>query len=606
MPTQIIKVLVTLLFMAPWVVSAQNLRTIDSLKTALKTTTDTTKVKLLMALSEDYRKTNPDSALYYGEQVLLLSQQLGYQKGIVEGLSKKGVAYEYKGEYQQALQLYTEALEIAKTKDIQQVIHPVYTNIALVNKALGDFPKALAYNFKALELSEQTRDSADMAVSLNNIGNLYSFRDNFDEGLKYYLQAAELFEKLDEKKRLASILNNIGIIYSYQGKFEKSLAYHERSLKLKQELDNTNGVAASLNNIGNLMRDQEKYEEAKDYLLEALAIYKKTENQHKLPIIYRDLAEVYTKLEVNQALQYADSGLAQAEAIGKKNDIKEAYQVLAKIYARQNNYEKAFQFHQKYTSLKDSLFNEKKSQQVAELQTQYQTAKKEKEIALLEEEKAQQRLWSFLTLGGLGIALLLGILLTTWQRTKMRKNREVHWARQAQTEAELENAHLKENELQRELDFKHKELTSHTLNLVQKNSTMEELKENINTLIKRDNKLETKELKELGKLVDYSFNLDKDWEEFSMYFEQVHKNFFTNLLEAYPGLTTSECRLCALIKLNLTIKETATILRISPSSVKMARYRLRKKLRLCHEENLTEFIINFDKEAIADARNANV
>jgi len=606
MSTQIIKVLFPLIFMAPWMVSAQTQRTIDSLKTALQTATDTAKVKVLMALSENYRKTNPDSALYYGEQVLLLSQQLGYQKGIVEGLSKKGVAYEYKGQYQQALQLYTEALEIAKTKDIQQVIHPVYTNIALVNKALGDFPKALEYNFKALELSEQTRDSADMAVSLNNIGNLYSFRDNFDEGLKYYLQAAELFEKLDEKKRLASILNNIGIIYSFQGKFEKSMAYHKQSLKLKKDMGNTNGVAASLNNIGNLLRDQEKYEEAKDYLLNALAIYKNTENQHKLPIIYRDLAEVFAKTEAGQAIQYADSSLAQAEAIGKKNDIKEAYRVLSKIYARQNNFELAFQFHQKYASLKDSLFNERKSQQIAELQTRYQTTKKEKEIALLEEEKAQQKLWSFLTLGGLGIALLLGILLASWQRTKMKKNREVHQARQAKTETELENAHLKENELQREIEFKHKELTTYTLNLVQKNSVLEELKENINTLIKQDNGHETKELKGLQRLADYSFNLDKDWEEFSMYFEQVHKDFFTNLLEAYPGLTTSECRLCALVKLNLSIKETATILGISPSSVKMARYRLRKKLGLSHEENLTEFIINFDKEAIADARNANV
>lgn len=92
-------------------------------------------------------------------------------------------------------------------------------------------------------------------------------------------------------------------------------------------------------------------------------------------------------------------------------------------------------------------------------------------------------------------------------------------------------------------------------------------------------------------LIDYSFNLDKDWEEFKLYFEDVHKDFFGQLKEQYPSLSPNELRLCALLKLNLSVKEMASLMGISPESVKMARHRLRKKLGLTSDQNLVEFML---------------
>jgi len=104
-----------------------------------------------------------------------------------------------------------------------------------------------------------------------------------------------------------------------------------------------------------------------------------------------------------------------------------------------------------------------------------------------------------------------------------------------------------------------------------------------------------KELQKLENIVDYSFNLDEDWEEFQHYFEEVHSGFFDALKTEYPALTPNELRLAALAKLNLSIKETATIMGITPNSVKTARYRLRKKLKMETEENLTEFMMEIEK-----------
>src|SRR5699024_7119713 len=97
--------------------------------------------------------------------------------------------------------------------------------------------------------------------------------------------------------------------------------------------------------------------------------------------------------------------------------------------------------------------------------------------------------------------------------------------------------------------------------------------------------------------VDYSFSLDQDWEQFRLYFEEVHTGFLDALKKQYPELTANELRLSALVKLSLTSKEIATILGITPDSVKTARYRLRKKLGMKTEENLTEFMMNIEKKA---------
>jgi DNA-binding CsgD family transcriptional regulator len=132
--------------------------------------------------------------------------------------------------------------------------------------------------------------------------------------------------------------------------------------------------------------------------------------------------------------------------------------------------------------------------------------------------------------------------------------------------------------------------------MVQKNETMKELKENIGEIQRKDNGGINRDLQKLKNMVDYSFNLDKDWEEFRLYFEEVHTGFFDTLKERYPDLTPNELRLAALVKLNLSIKETATIMGITPDSVKTARYRLRKKLDMETEENLTEYMMEVEKE----------
>jgi len=174
----------------------------------------------------------------------------------------------------------------------------------------------------------------------------------------------------------------------------------------------------------------------------------------------------------------------------------------------------------------------------------------------------------------------------------LEKNKAVYESQKALSEAELKYLHLKEKQLQDQIEFKNKQITTHTLNIIQKNTSLKALRNRLEEIAKSHNGAVHAELKRSLRIIDESFKLDKDWEDFKLYFEQVYTGFYAKLKVSYPELTTQELRHCALIRLNLSIPECASILGISHDSIKVSRARLRKKLNIQNNVSLTDFILS--------------
>ena len=140
--------------------------------------------------------------------------------------------------------------------------------------------------------------------------------------------------------------------------------------------------------------------------------------------------------------------------------------------------------------------------------------------------------------------------------------------------------------------FKNKpETIDMALNIIQKNESLRQLSKKIE-LFKANPKFERchKELFELQNMIRETIHLDKERDTFQLYVHQNNELFYASLRERYPRLTQNEIRLSALIRLDLSSKEIASILNISSKSVEMNRYRLRKKMQLSGSINLSEFI----------------
>ena len=160
--------------------------------------------------------------------------------------------------------------------------------------------------------------------------------------------------------------------------------------------------------------------------------------------------------------------------------------------------------------------------------------------------------------------------------------------------SEEEIIRLKNAQLQSEIDFKNQELTSSAMNLIQKNKLLNTIKNALKTLATEELNPEMgTQLSRLVRSIDKDLEGAENWSAFAESFDQVHGKFITRLKESFPELTPQEVKFSAYIRMNLNTKEIANLLGISVRGVEIGRYRVRKKLGLSRQDNLTNFLLRF-------------
>jgi len=158
------------------------------------------------------------------------------------------------------------------------------------------------------------------------------------------------------------------------------------------------------------------------------------------------------------------------------------------------------------------------------------------------------------------------------------------------TSLELKNLQLEEQQLKQQLEVKSRELSTHTLNLIKHNQFLENLRNTLQAMVKDDKRDQKRQMNQILTEINQSFNHERNWKEFTQAFEQVHHQFLEQLKKFSSELTSADMRLIALLKMNLDSADIATLLGISTDSLRVSRYRLRKKLNLAQGDNLSAFI----------------
>lgn len=196
------------------------------------------------------------------------------------------------------------------------------------------------------------------------------------------------------------------------------------------------------------------------------------------------------------------------------------------------------------------------------------------------------------------LCLITLLIISVWhimerKRKKIEQEREKE-QKDKQMEQDRIIYKLKADHLENELKYKSKELASSTISIIRKNEILTQIKEEITSQKEAlGTHYPSKYYNKLIKLIDENISSEDDWNIFQSNFDRIHENFFRNLKERYPDLSSADLRLCAWLRLNLTTKEIANLANISVKGVEVARYRLRKKLDLPKEKNLNEFMIEF-------------
>jgi len=410
------------------------------------------KAKIFNQLSKLVRYNDPELAIAYGNTALSLAGELNLTEERIEALLNIGTAYNEAGNNDSTLEYHLKALGFANDLGDKKILANVQHNLGVDYRYIGDFDKALKFNISSLKLKEEklpngetVGSSLSIANTLSNIGVVYDDMGNLTKAMEYHNKALTIRTELNNKRGIAASLHNIGVVYEEMGEFDKALDSYSASLKIKNELGNKHEIATTLNNIGIVYLDKKQYNKALDYHFQALEIFKEMEDLYSFANASNSIADIYIELnQPDKAFPYIQDGLKTANEIAAKRLMLDSYRFLSKYYLSKNNFRAASEAQANLLDLKDTIYNTDMAEKVAEIQTRYETEKKQKEIGMLKKDmeiknlelqKQKNQKISFAVIAGL--VMISGFLVFSRKQLRQKHLRTELEKKNLETEQKL-------------------------------------------------------------------------------------------------------------------------------------------------------------------------
>lgn len=418
-------------------------------------------------LQQAKQTENRDSSTFYANRAMSYAKKQQYLDGVLTVAKHFGNQYAQTGDIEKSLNLY-KSLVTKHTFDPTQ-LSTAYNQIGIYHVYMGHYDSTEVYFLKALKIRQQLNDSIGIGASLNNLGNVVMTKGDYEKATAYFVKALKIREAIYDTAGIASTTNNLGMIFYKQQKFKTAIKYYHHALKFNQAQNIYDKEILILQNLGNIYDEMQSldsseyyyqvaikkaetfgdlrliavaygnmavtqhtkknYQLSKTYILKALKIRTEANDLEGQAILYNNLAAVYVSTNLpDSAIFYFKKSLEFSIQIDFKETTRDNYLGLADAYEKSNQFEKAVLAHQQYSMLKDSMLNEVTNKQIAEIQTKYETEKKEKEIVKQQAEisnqevKVQQR--NYLLMGsGLLVFIILVVGTFVYRHQKQKELR---------------------------------------------------------------------------------------------------------------------------------------------------------------------------------------
>lgn len=342
--------------------------TIDSLNNKLKTARDKDKAVLYNMLAGEYSYISGDTTLMYAQK-----------------------AIEYAVKYKEK---FTEGAALALT--------------GIIYKNRGDYETSLKYQLKGLKIAELLNDERGLASSYNSIGIIYKKMRRWDEALAYYLKANNSAKRSKDLIRVSLTYNNIATIYLEKKEWKKVELYYDSAWMYAELSGDTHAKSTVLGNLGDLYREQKKFKKSIDVTTLCLVYDKANEDKYGMFVSYFQLARAYSELRDYPKWElYADSAENVATAEHLNRELIDLISWRSSVASWQGKVQESYDYYKQARNINDSLLNIETSKQISELQTQYETEKKEQQIALQQSELGRKNM----VIIGISIFMILAALL---------------------------------------------------------------------------------------------------------------------------------------------------------------------------------------------------
>lgn len=444
------------------------------------------------------------------------------------------------GHYQQAQEHLVQCLAYSKLSDIKK--GKCYIMLGINSKDRLDYTSSLFYYGKALSQFAHLKDSNNMALCYHNIGSLY-LNLNLDSALQYTTKAIQWRSKLGQTKAMLSSMTNLGEIYNAQGKFNDVIVLEEKIIRENMNGHDIRTLMYSYLTITEAYLSLHKHKESEYYALKALKIAQSIPDYAIQVRIFKGLMkEALHEKNIQKSRIY----YKQLDSLSIVLNQAEAEDIKTEIEQRLNDVLKLKEAELNTLKLKDTITQKKILQ------------------------------WQFFAFVLLSLGAIY-ILFRLYQNYRSK----------------LEDEKLENRLLQTDLSKSRqseKEAVEKLIHLGQGIIENKDIFDEILSEIEKNKGVDTIDTSKVGRLIKNRNHKIDDREIFMHHLHQVQDGFFKQLKLKYPDLTQTEIKVCGLLTLNLSSKEMATLLNVEPKSVDMYRYRLRKKLHLPEDGNLSDFL----------------
>jgi tetratricopeptide (TPR) repeat protein/DNA-binding CsgD family transcriptional regulator len=555
------------------------------------------KADLDLHLSQDFIKTDFDSAIYFAKEALTISEQLDDDKEMAITLFNLGKLYMAADSIILAREYMYDALFLAGQRPDCDTLEATINLFLGKSYAMHDnYAEAITYFLRSLHIAEEI-DIKELLTDLyDDLGMVMMFLEDYKQALAYFDMAMETSVHIGSQINKANVLRNIGFVLLIRKNYDSADIYFSRALRIYGEERYFPGMAFAHVGLGNADFTREAYASALAHFDAALEVTNSIGMDLRITVPFIEtlclnrLGETYIKLGMlDEAKKVLSRSIAVSKAHAMPGRRAFASKYMSEVYEAQGNIDQALSYFKTYNLLLDSLVSARVVNLVTKLEMEYQYLKiqKEKELEQQRKDAEQQRREMRLKfLVGIAVLLLILIIVIFILYRKNQANKA------KQQELTQKNLELEKKNLEKELAFKNKELTTSVMYQLKKNNFIWNISEKLKKIALGLTPENRKSVKAIIK--EMEGNMSKEsWDEFEFRFNEVHNDFYDNLLKEFPTLTPNELKLSAFLKLNMTTKDIATITYQSTHSITVARYRLRNKLKLERDENLVSFLSKF-------------
>ena len=407
---------------------------------------DSTLINTILDKAYEQESINPNEALSLYKKAYLKSKESNYKIGVTKALQYSGIVHSDLANYDSAIYYYQLALPYSLEANYLKGTGGLYINLGNAYQYKGEFNKVIDNYIKGIKIFETIKDSSRLGMSYENLAAFYNSIKNKEKELEYLNRALNIIPKND-KERLTYAFGDLGLANMKFKRFKIAYQYFTKADSITKTLNNTRLNYFSQRNFGTYYFETKDYNKAIYHYQKALPFINDINDSYYKNDLILELGTSYAfNKDYKTAITYLQEALKTAKATDKIEIQTKAHLQLAKVFKMLNNTNKAY-FHLKQNvQLNDSLLNENHLKQINLLEKQYQSEKKDKELAenksVLEHNQLElvKNKNNFILAAVSGIILLLilfGLWLFYFQRQKL-KNIEISKLEQERDIAKLQ------------------------------------------------------------------------------------------------------------------------------------------------------------------------